>query len=46
MNRIIVCQILVILATLTTISGNGLANALPINGKGTGEISEEFPYAY
>jgi hypothetical protein len=42
MNRNIIRQILVILATLATIGVNGLANALPINGKGTGEISDSF----
>ena len=42
MNKNIVRQILVVLATLTTIAVNGLANALPINGKGTGEISDNF----
>ena len=42
MNKNIVRQILVVLATLTTIAVNGLANTLPINGKGTGEISDNF----
>ena len=31
-----------ILFTLVTLTVNGLANALPINGKGTGEISDQF----
>jgi len=35
-------QLLVILALLATIVVNGLANALPINGLGTGEISDRF----
>lgn len=35
-------QIFVILALLATIVVNGLANALPINGQGTGEISDKF----
>jgi hypothetical protein len=35
-------QILVILATLLTITVNGLANALPINGMNTGQVSDSF----
>lgn len=35
-------QIITILATLLTITVNGLANALPLNGQGTGEISDRF----
>ena len=35
-------QISVILTILATISVNGLANALPINGQNTGEISDRF----
>ncbi|MGB2894699.1 MAG: hypothetical protein WBB65_00870 [Anaerolineales bacterium] len=35
-------QILNILFTLVTITVNGLANALPLNGQGTGEISDRF----
>ncbi|MBN1667640.1 MAG: tryptophan-rich sensory protein [Anaerolineales bacterium] len=42
MNKDTVRQILVILATLATIAINGLANALPINGLQTGEISDSF----
>jgi hypothetical protein len=42
MNKNIVRQILVVIATTATILVNGLANALPINGKGTGEISDSF----
>jgi hypothetical protein len=38
----LVRQIAVILATTGVIVVNGLANALPINGKGTGEISDSF----
>ena len=38
----LVRQIAVIIATIATIVVNGLANALPINGKGTGEISDTF----
>lgn len=32
----------VLLATLITISFNGLANALPLNGQNTGEVSDRF----
>jgi len=35
-------QLLVILALLATIAINGMANALPLNGLGTGEISDRF----
>jgi len=35
-------QIVVILAALATIVVNVLANALPINGQNTGEISDRF----
>jgi hypothetical protein len=35
-------QFFVILALLVTIAVNGLANALPLNGLGTGEISDRF----
>jgi len=42
MNKTVIRQILVVLATLATIVVNGLANALPINGLGTGEISDMF----
>lgn len=35
-------QIMVILTTILTITVNGLANALPINGMNTGEISDSF----
>ena len=35
-------QILVILATLLTLTVNGLANALPINGMNTGQVSDSF----
>jgi benzodiazapine receptor len=34
---------LVVIATLATITVNGLANALPLNGQTTGEISDRFP---
>ena len=35
-------QILVILATLLTLTVNALANALPINGMNTGQVSDSF----
>jgi hypothetical protein len=41
-NKNIVRQILVVIATLATISVNALANALPINGMSTGDISDSF----
>jgi hypothetical protein len=42
MNTSIVWRWLVMLATLATITMNGLANALPLNGLNTGEISDRF----
>ena len=42
MKKITTRQIVTILATLLTITVNGLANALPLNGQGTGEISDRF----
>jgi hypothetical protein len=39
----IVRQVAVILATVITICVNILANALPINGQNTGDISDSFP---
>ena len=38
----IIWQVGVVLATLATIVVNGLANALPLNGQETGEISDRF----
>jgi hypothetical protein len=35
-------QVAVIITTLITLTVNGLANALPLNGLGTGEISDSF----
>src|SRR5574338_1246700 len=35
-------QIAVIVSTLTTLVVNGLANALPLNGQNTGQISDRF----
>jgi len=42
MNRNIIRQIIVVLALIAVIVVNGLANALPLNGQGTGEISDRF----
>ncbi len=42
MNNNLLRQILVIIAVVATIIVNGLANALPINGMGTGDISDQF----
>lgn len=42
MRKITTIQILNIVFTLVTITVNGLANALPLNGQGTGEISDRF----
>lgn len=40
--RDVIRQIVVLLSTLGVIVVNGLANALPLNGQGTGEISDGF----
>ena len=42
MKRDIFRQLAVIITTLFTLIVNGLANALPLNGRGTGEISDSF----
>lgn len=42
MKRFNTRQLITILATLLTITVNGLANALPLNGQSTGEISDRF----
>ena len=42
MNRNLLRQILVLVAVVSTIIVNGLANALPINGQQTGDISDRF----
>lgn len=42
MKKITFFQIITIIVTLLTIIVNGLANTLPINGQGTGEISDRF----
>jgi hypothetical protein len=42
MKKITTYQIITILVTTLTITVNILANALPLNGQGTGEISDRF----
>lgn len=42
MNKHIVRQVVNVLAVVATIVVNGLANALPLNGKTTGAISDKF----
>ena len=42
MKKGTVRQIIVVLTTIATIVVNGLANVLPLNGQGTGEISNRF----
>lgn len=42
MNKDILRQLVVIVTFALTLTVNGLANALPINGMGTGEISDMF----
>lgn len=42
MRKISLYQIITILVTLITITVNGLANTLPLNGQTTGEISDRF----
>jgi hypothetical protein len=42
MKRINMKQVVTIIVTLLTIAVNGLANALPLNGQETGEISDRF----
>jgi len=42
MKKMSISQWITILASLVTITVNGLANALPINGQTTGEISDRF----
>ena len=39
----IIIPIVVLLSYLIMITTNSLANILPINGKGTGEISDSYP---
>jgi len=42
MRKISINQFVTILVTLLTIMVNVLANALPLNGQNTGEISDRF----
>jgi hypothetical protein len=42
MNRDILRQVIVVIAVIATLVVNGLANALPLNGQTTGEISDRF----
>ncbi len=42
MNRNLLRQLLVVAAVIATLAVNGLANALPINGQTTGEVSDRF----
>lgn len=42
MKKDIARQLAVVLTTLGTLTVNGLANALPLNGRETGEISDSF----
>jgi hypothetical protein len=42
MKKVSLTQIVTFLATALTLTVNGLANALPINGQTTGEISDRF----
>ena len=42
MNRDVVRQAAVVIATIATMVVNGMANALPLNGLTTGEISDRF----
>lgn len=46
MNRDLLRQIVIPLATLATLVVNGLANALPLNGQTTGEVSDRFPVLF
>ncbi len=43
MNKDTLCQISIVVAVAATIVVNGLADALPLNGLGTGAISDMFP---
>lgn len=42
MKRSVFVQVLNVLAVIATIVVNGMANALPLNGQNTGEISDRF----
>ena len=43
MKRDLLRQIVTIIGVVATILVNALANALPINGQQTGEVSDQFP---
>lgn len=43
MKRDTLRQIITVIGVLATIAVNGLANALPLNGQQTGEVSNRFP---
>ena len=42
MKKISIKQIITLLATIITLTVNGLANVLPLNGLTTGDISDRF----
>jgi hypothetical protein len=42
-KRFVIFSVLNLLGYLIMVVVNGLANALPLNGKGTGEISDQYP---
>jgi len=42
MNRDILRQVIVVIAVIATLVVNGLANALPLNGQTSGEVSDRF----
>ncbi|MBN1536369.1 MAG: tryptophan-rich sensory protein [Anaerolineales bacterium] len=42
MNRDVLRQVINVLAVVLTLTINGLANAIPLNGKTTGDISDQF----
>jgi hypothetical protein len=46
MKKDIIRQILVVVTFIFTITANGLANALPLNGQSTGEISDSFQVVF
>lgn len=46
MKKLGLIQVVNLVVTLITLAVNGLANALPINGKTTGAISDQFPVLF
>lgn len=42
MNRDVLRQVINVLAVVLTLTINGLANAIPLNGKTTGDVSDQF----